>query len=96
MSKIDIIINNYCWLAARVERTIWNTGALELIKGLNWKGVSQIQFHLIVYVWSIVTLPMCDSETWENGEHQKYFWDVIVLQEKSQSGVGKLTCKQEH
>ena len=39
---------------------------------------------------------MCDSETWENGEHQKFFWEVIVLQEKSQSGVGKLTWKQEH
>ena len=50
----------------------------------------------MVNVWSIVTLPMCDSETWENGEHQKYFWEVIVLQEKSQSGVGKLTWKQEH
>ena len=71
-------------------------GALELIKGLNWKGISPIQVHLIVNVWSIVTLPVCDSETWENGEHQKYFWEVIVLQEKSQSGVGKLTWKQEH
>ena len=25
----------------------------------------------------------------ENREHQKYFWNVIVLQEKSQSGVKK-------
>ena len=39
---------------------------------------------------------MCDSETWENREHQEYFWEVIVLQGKSQSGVGKLTCKKEH
>ena len=30
-----------------------------------------------------------------NREHQKYFWNVIVLQEKSQSGVRKLNRKQE-
>ena len=30
----------------------------------------------------------------ENREHQKYFWNVIVLQEKSQSGVRNR--KQEH
>ena len=31
----------------------------------------------------------------EKREHQKYFWNVKVLQEKSQSGVRKLNCKQE-
>ena len=31
----------------------------------------------------------------ENHEHQKYFWDLIVLQEKSLSGVAKLNRKQE-
>ena len=31
----------------------------------------------------------------ENCEHQKYFWNVIVLQEKSQSGERKLNRKQE-
>ena len=31
----------------------------------------------------------------ENCEHQKYFWNVIVLQEKSQSGARKLNRKQE-
>ena len=31
----------------------------------------------------------------ENREHQKYFWNVIVVQEKSQSGMRKLNCKQE-
>ena len=31
----------------------------------------------------------------ENCEHQKYFWNVIVLQEKSQSGTRKLNRKQE-
>ena len=30
----------------------------------------------------------------ENHEHQKYFWNVIVLQEKSQSGVRNR--QQEH
>ena len=33
---------------------------------------------------------------WENHEHQKYFWNVIVLQEKSQSGIRRLNRKQEH
>ena len=28
-------------------------------------------------------------------EHQKYFLNVIVVQEKSQSGLRKLNCKQE-
>ena len=35
------------------------------------------------------------QSNWENREHQKYFWNVIVLQEKSQSVVRKLNCKQE-
>ena len=30
----------------------------------------------------------------EHREHQKYFWNVIVLQEKSQSGMRKLNHKQ--
>ena len=32
------------------------------------------------------TLGLLQSNS-ENREHQKYFWNVIVLQEKSQSGV---------
>ena len=31
----------------------------------------------------------------EKPEHQKYFWNVNVLQKKSQSSVRKLNCKQE-
>ena len=31
----------------------------------------------------------------ENREHQNYFWNVIVMQEKSQPGVRKLNRKQE-
>ena len=31
----------------------------------------------------------------ENREHQKYFWNIIVLQEKSQSGVRKLNGEQQ-
>ena len=30
------------------------------------------------------------QSNWENHEHQRYFWNVIVLQEKSQSGMRKL------
>ena len=30
------------------------------------------------------------QSNWENDEHQRYFWNVIVLQEKSQSGMRKL------
>ena len=30
----------------------------------------------------------------ENLEHQEYFWNVIVSQENSQSGMRKLNCKQ--
>ena len=33
--------------------------------------------------------------SWENHEHQKYFWNLIVLQEKSLSGVTKLNRTQE-
>ena len=52
----------------------------------------------------ILTCNMCtQAKTWgilqsnrENREHQKYFWNVIVLQEESQSGVRKLNHKQEH
>ena len=31
----------------------------------------------------------------ENREHQKYFWNIIVFQEKSQSGVRKLNGEQQ-
>ena len=34
----------------------------------------------------------CDRE---NHQHLKYFWNVIVVQEKSQSGVRKLNHKQD-
>ena len=37
-------------------------------------------------------LLQCDME---NHEHLKFLRNVIVLQEKSQSGVRKLNCKQE-
>ena len=30
----------------------------------------------------------------ENREQTEYFWNVIVFQENSQSGVRKLICKQ--
>ena len=30
------------------------------------------------------------SQPEKNREHQEYFWNVIVLQEKNQSGVRKL------
>ena len=30
------------------------------------------------------------QSNWENREQQTYFWNIIVLQEKSQSGVRKL------
>ena len=39
-----------------------------------------------VYIYYVEILP----SNWENCEHQKYFWNAIVLQEKSQSGVRKL------
>ena len=29
-----------------------------------------------------------------NSEHQEFFWNVIVFQENSQSGMRKLNCKQ--
>ena len=32
---------------------------------------------------------------WDNHEHQRYFWNVIVVQEKSQSGMGKLNRMEE-
>ena len=36
------------------------------------------------------------QSNWENHEHQRYFWNVIVLQEKSQSGMRKLNHMEEH
>ena len=36
------------------------------------------------------------QSNWENHEHQRYFWKyVIVLQEKSQSGMRKLNGMDE-
>ena len=41
-----------------------------------------------------IWLPLLSNR--ENRKHQKYFWNDIVLQEKSQSGMGKLNSKQGH
>ena len=35
------------------------------------------------------------SQTGKTVKYQKYFWNVIVLKEKSQSGMRKLNCKQD-
>jgi len=35
------------------------------------------------------------QSNWENDEHQRYFWNVIVLQEKGQSGMRKLNRMEE-
>ena len=35
------------------------------------------------------------QSNWENHEHQRYFWNVIVLQEKGQSGMRKLNRMEE-
>ena len=32
----------------------------------------------------------------KNRGHQEYFWNVIVFQENSQSGMRNLNCKQGH
>ena len=39
-----------------------------------------------VFIYYVEILP----SNWENCEHQKYFWNAIVLQEKSQSRMKKL------
>ena len=36
-----------------------------------------------------------DSQTGKIVKYQKYFWNVFVLQEKSQSGVRKLNRKED-
>ena len=40
-------------------------------------------------------LPYVLQSNRENRGHQRYFWNVIVLQGTSQSGVRKLNRKQE-
>ena len=71
---------------------------LKILKEIeNQPRLKNFNLHLIL---------TCDmytqAETWgilrsnrENHEHQKYFWNVIVLQEESQSGMRKLNSKQE-
>ena len=45
---------------------------------------------MLAYLYFFVVL----QSNQENGEHQEYFWNVIVFQENSQSGMRKLNCKQ--
>ena len=49
---------------------------------------------IVVRLCMIWTVEWCEIIV--NREHQKYFWNVIVVQEKSQSGLRKLNRKQEH
>ena len=46
--------------------------------------------QMLAYLYFFVVL----QSHRENGEHQEYFWNVILFQENSQSGMRKLTCKQ--
>ena len=39
--------------------------------------------------------PQASLQSNRENQHQKYFWNVIVLREKDQSGVRKLNGKQE-
>ena len=50
----------------------------------------QVVLRYIIEIWSKVL-----QSNRKNRERQKCFWNVIVLQEKSQSGLKKLICKQE-
>ena len=51
---------------------------------------SRCKLYYIIEIWSKVL-----QSNRKNRERQKYFWNVIVLQEKSQSGLKKLIYKQE-
>ena len=58
--------------------------------------VPRCQMEINEMLLHVVSLSIKQScKIWENCEHQKYFWNVIVLQEKSESGVRKLNRKQE-
>ena len=57
--------------------------------GLIVKNITSLVSEVITKVLE------CLQSNRENCEHQKYFWNVIVSQEKSQSGIRKLNCKQE-
>ena len=46
--------------------------------------------QMLAYLYFFVVL----QSNRENSEHQEYFWNVIVFQENSQSGMRKLNCKQ--
>ena len=53
--------------------------------------------NITSHVSKVITKVLeCLQSNRENCKHQKYFWNVIVLQEKSQSGMRKLNCKQEY
>ena len=49
---------------------------------------------IVVRLCMIWTVEWCEIIV--DREHQKYFWNVIVVQEKSQSGLRKVNRKQEH
>ena len=61
-----------------------------------------IRKHFTFKVCLLIVVRLCMIWTVEwceiiiNREHQKYFWNVIVVQEESQSGLRKLNRKQEH
>ena len=55
---------------------------------------SRIQDCLEFVAWGD-NVTSVDFTSRENRKDQKHFWNVIVLQEKSQSGVRKLNRKQE-
>ena len=49
---------------------------------------------IVVRLCMIWTVEWCEIIV--NREHQKYFWNVIVVQEESQSELRKVNRKQEH
>ena len=66
----------------------------EFTPKVSWKKPEQ-KTSFWLKKWKQFLPILWSLHNWENCEHQKYFWNVIVVQEKNQSGVRKLNYKQE-
>ena len=66
---------------------------LKKAKTSTWKKIVSVSNNSMrpnIFFWIIIKKSLVLQSNQENREHQKYFWNVIVLQQKSQSGGRKV------
>ena len=88
----------HCKLVHVFKTHFGNSSVITVTKYIRSRKPTVTNIHLLIILYIYpsyeYTFRVLQSNE-EIREHQQYFWNVIVLQEISQSGVRKVNLKQE-